>query len=266
MKKFVLFLILHCVIVPTYANVTKLNSVEQGKPQDFLLNVFANPSFRIYDFLCVNINETTTEFLSEDFYFNHPRVEKIVRERYGRFDYQLFHNIYLGLSYSWRILLEVQYSNLDTMLKYMTEYAPNNFEARIMQQNCPYPELRDKLKVLPLQIIESTSNHSQNTKVIFKPTSATINDKKGSYTSSNFNSPSITMIDNKSSITVYWGGDKVILNKSPYNEDTYSISHNQNGTIVSFMAYRSSSTDNIYLIFVEMKKGYESTKITFKPQ
>lgn len=152
MKHIVLFLLLHCAILSIYAQ-DHSSSNNQRKPQDFLLNVFGNPSFSIYDFLCVGLNGNTTELLSEDIYFNHPKVKKIVKEKYGEYNYQLFHKIYLGLSYSWKVLLEVQNCNLDSMLKYLADYGPGNYEARRMKQKCPYPELRDKLNIIPLQMV-----------------------------------------------------------------------------------------------------------------
>lgn len=100
---------------------------------------------------------------------------------------------------------------------------------------------------------------------VFKPISATIKDSQGSYTSQNFNCSNMVVGDKTTSVSVSFGGNKATLYPNQYNNDTYEATLSQGTTQVKIMAYRSSSTNKIYLIVMTTRKGNESLTIKFKP-
>lgn len=259
-KSLEVFLLCCCVSISLSAQ----NYSNQRKPNDFLLNVFGNPTFRLYDFLCVGLNGNTAEFLSEETYYNHPRIKSLVLEKYGDYNYELFHKIYIGLNYSWKTLLEVQHCDLDEMLKYMTEYGTDNIYAKSMQQNCPYPELRDNLQIVPLKIVESLFRKIICKEVVLKPNSATIKDNYGHYSSTHFNCPSMSITDNDTFITIDWNGEKLRLSRDPNDKEVYFISQIEKENVVSFTAYRDVLTKRINLVIVKMTEGNNYTTIEFK--
>lgn len=56
--------------------------------------------------------------------------------------------------------------------------------------------------------------------LIFKPTSATINDSQGSYTSEHFDCSVMLVTDNRTSVSIAIAGDKMTLYPNQYNKDT----------------------------------------------
>lgn len=98
----------------------------------------------------------------------------------------------------------------------------------------------------------------------FTPVSATINDEEGSYTSNSFDAPNLQFWDNKSSITVMWGGDKLSLKRQGYGDGTYRTVVSVNGTSLTVSAYRSADSGKIYLITVKQKMREGSIMINFK--
>lgn len=115
---------------------------------------------------------------------------------------------------------------------------------------------------------ESSSSNSysnMNTTRTFYPISATMNDEKGSFTSENFNCPSMTVMDNHSSILIHWNGEKIPLQNNAYDNDTYRTYQSNTQGSVEILAYRSSSTRSIYLVVVNIRMGNEKIKINFKP-
>lgn len=119
--------------------------------------------------------------------------------------------------------------------------------------------------------LNNESNNSHNiqryngSSKTFYPASATINDKEGSYTSENFNCPSMTVIDQQHSVIIHWNGEKIPLQNSTYDNDTYRTYQSNSQGSVEVLAYRSSSTRSIYLVIVNMRMGNEKIKINFKP-
>ena len=111
----------------------------------------------------------------------------------------------------------------------------------------------------------SSKSYSNSTSRTFYPTSATINDAKGIYTSENFNCPSMTVIDQDTSVLIHWNGEKVPLQNSTYDVDTYRAYQSNTQGSVELLAYRSSSSRSIYLVVVNMRMGNEKIKINFKP-
>ena len=98
----------------------------------------------------------------------------------------------------------------------------------------------------------------------FRPVKATITDSQGSFTSSNFNCPNMVVYDKGNIIQLSWGGENIPLSKSN-SPDTYIASQSKSGTMMKFVAYRSSSTRKIYLVICTTKSNGKSVDIHFKP-
>lgn len=101
--------------------------------------------------------------------------------------------------------------------------------------------------------------------MVFKPTSATIKDSQGSYTSQQFDCTSMLIEDNQTSVQVAIAGDKITLYPSKYNKDTYMTVVNQGSVEVTVVAFRSSSTKKIFLVTTTTRNGNKSVTIKFKP-
>ena len=111
----------------------------------------------------------------------------------------------------------------------------------------------------------SSKSYSNTMSRTFYPTSATINDAKGTYTSENFNCPSMTVVDQGTFVLIHWNGEKVPLQNGTYDGDTYRAYQSNTQGSVEILAYRSSSSRSIYLVVVNMRMGNEKIKINFKP-
>lgn len=122
------------------------------KENDFVVAVLNNPSFSIYDFLTVSgLNESNTQFLSEDRYHKSKFVQNKCKELYGQYTYSKFHDIYRKIRDSWIVFKEVQYTDLsyNGFGKYMMKYGMFDTSA---PKNCPDPELKHKLSIVPLKL------------------------------------------------------------------------------------------------------------------
>lgn len=75
------------------------------------------------------------------------------------------------------------------------------------------------ISFLLMQVCCATLMFAQT--MVFKPTSATINDSQGSYTSEHFNCSAMFVTDNKTSVSIAIAGDKMTLYPNQYNKDTY---------------------------------------------
>ena len=115
---------------------------------------------------------------------------------------------------------------------------------------------------LAVQLFCATTMFAQT--MIFKPTSATIKDNQGSYTTQQFDCSNIVVNDNITTVDVVIAGDKIILSPNQYNKDTYTAIAHQGSIEVKAVAYRSSSSDKIYLIILMTKNGDKSLTINFK--
>lgn len=116
---------------------------------------------------------------------------------------------------------------------------------------------------LAVQLFCATTMFAQT--MIFKPTSATIEDNQGSYTTQQFDCSNIVVNDNITTVDVVIAGDKIILSPNQYNKDTYTAIAHQGSIEVKAVAYRSSSSNKIYLIILTTKNGDKSVTINFKP-
>ena len=101
--------------------------------------------------------------------------------------------------------------------------------------------------------------------LIFKPTSATINDSQGSYTSEHFDCSVMLVTDNRTSVSIAIAGDKMTLYPNQYNKDTYIAIARQGHIELKIVAYRSSNSNNIFLVTMTTKNGNQSVTINFKP-
>lgn len=101
--------------------------------------------------------------------------------------------------------------------------------------------------------------------MLFKPTSATINDNQGSYTSEHFDCSNMSVTDNKTSVSIAIAGDKMTLYPNQYNKDTYIAIARQGNIELKIVAYRSSNSNNIFLVTMTTKNGNQSVTINFKP-
>ena len=101
--------------------------------------------------------------------------------------------------------------------------------------------------------------------LIFKPTSATINDSQGSYTSEHFDCSVMLVTDNRTSVSIAIAGDKTTLYPNQYNKDTYIAIARQGNIELKIVAYRSSNSNNIFLVTMTTKNGNQSVTINFKP-
>lgn len=101
--------------------------------------------------------------------------------------------------------------------------------------------------------------------LIFKPTSATINDSQGSYTSEHFDCSVMLVTDNRTSVSIAIAGDKMTLYPNQYNKDTYIAIARQGNNELKIVAYRSSNSNNIFLVTMTTKNGNQSVTINFKP-
>lgn len=104
--------------------------------------------------------------------------------------------------------------------------------------------------------------------ITFRPRNANIVDLEGSHNFTSYDCPNMNVIDKKESIDISWGGDKVILHRNSYNEDTYTATGNSSRGIITVRAFRSSASEKIYLITVAMPNPTPDVKhitINFKP-
>ena len=122
---------------------------QSQKENDFVVAVLNNPTYSIYDLLVLDLNESNTQFLSENFYQKTKYIQNKCKELYGQYTYSKFHDIYRRISASWTIFKQVQYTDIsyNGMGKYMMKYDP--FDSRVPK--CPNPELKKKLSIIPLR-------------------------------------------------------------------------------------------------------------------
>ena len=103
---------------------------------------------------------------------------------------------------------------------------------------------------------------------IFRPVSATISDSEGTFSSSNFDCPNMMVYDmtndGQNKIRLLWGGEDIMLYPE-VDPDTYIASQSKGGITMKFVAYRSSSTREIYLVICTTKGNGQSVDIDFKP-
>ena len=120
----------------------------------------------------------------------------------------------------------------------------------------------------PISHIKDNSYNISSGKVIFKPQNAIVVDAEGSHNFTSYDCPNMNVEDKKATVDIAWGGDKVTLHRSSYNEDTYTATGNSSRGKVTVTAYRSSASGKIYLVTVAMPNPTPDVKqitINFKP-
>lgn len=113
------------------------------------------------------------------------------------------------------------------------------------------------------EYIEEIDNAPQ-TSSVFRPVSATISDSEGTFSSSNFDTPNMTVRDNGTYVQLSWGGENIPLYQAD-SPDTYIASQSKKGITMRFVAYRSSNTREIYLVICTTKGNGQSVEINFEP-
>ena len=113
---------------------------------------------------------------------------------------------------------------------------------------------------------QNKSNNGSNSSVVtFKPVSATLTDSQGSFTSQNFNCGNLYLVDKGNSLDITIAGDKFSLYSIGYSNDTYQFQASQSNQSIKFVAYRSSSTNKIYLVVSTTIMNGQKVVINFKP-
>lgn len=105
-------------------------------------------------------------------------------------------------------------------------------------------------------------------KITFKPQNAIVVDTEGSHNFTSYDCPNMNVTDNGNTISISWGGDSVVLNKSHTNSDTYIAIGNTSRGKVTIKAFRSSASGKIYPVTVAMPNPTPDVKqitINFKP-
>lgn len=142
--------------------------------------------------------------------------------------------------------------------------ALNNIEGN---SDITYDSITEATNLSNNKAVPTQNNSSKDLPVTtFKPVSATLTDEKGSYTSDNFDSSNLYLVDNGSSLEVTIAGDKFTLFPIGYGKDTYQCEGNHHRGKVKFVAYRSSSKSNIYLIACTTTLDDKKIVINYKPE
>lgn len=113
---------------------------------------------------------------------------------------------------------------------------------------------------------QTKSDRENNISIMtFKPVSATLTDSKGSFTSTDFNCGNLYLIDKGHSIDITIAGDKFSLHPIGYGNDTYQFLASQLNQSIKLVAYRSSSTNKIYLVVSTTIINQQKIAINFRP-
>lgn len=103
---------------------------------------------------------------------------------------------------------------------------------------------------------------------VFYPQNATIVDSEGSHNFTSYDCPNMNVTDKGNTVSIAWGGDNVVLNKSQNNRDTYTATGNTFRGKVTIKAFRSSTSGKIYLVTAAMPNPTPDVlhiTINFKP-
>ena len=121
-----------CMVSYAFAQYPK--SANYKKENDFMVAVLNNPTFSLFDFISVaEMHERNTQFLDES--------------RYTK------SNFIMKVKAAWRIFIEIQDTDVSYkgMGKYFVKHDMFDIDA---PRNCPYPELKHKLSIVPLKLEE----------------------------------------------------------------------------------------------------------------
>lgn len=152
MKRCIVLLFLLCGISIVFAQVPK--SVSYKKGNDFMVAILNNPTLSLFDLISIGgLHERNTQFLAESSYTKSNFIINKCKELCGQYNTQTFHTIYMKVSASWKVFIEIQNSDVsyEGMGKYFMKHDMFDTSA---PRNCPYPELKHKLSIVPLKLEE----------------------------------------------------------------------------------------------------------------
>ena len=152
MKRSMILILLLCGISIVFAQIPK--STNYKKKNDFMVAVLNNPTFSLFNLISIGgLHERNTQFLDESSYVKSNFIINKCKELQGQYNAQIFHAIYQKVSASWKVFIEVQNSDLshNGMGKYFMKYDMFDTSA---PRDCPYPELKHKLSIVPLRLEE----------------------------------------------------------------------------------------------------------------
>lgn len=145
MRRLFITLLCSIVVIPIFAQP---KSIHYTKEEDFFMDVIYNPNASLYNFLVAGLSSKNTELKDLNVYVNSKTVQDKCREL----------NVSISESYykikaSWKVFLEIENTDLsyDGFGKYMIETHPHNI---FVPKNCPNPELKHKLSIVPLKLEE----------------------------------------------------------------------------------------------------------------
>ena len=152
LMRFFTLVSLLCMVSYAFAQYPK--SANYKKENDFMVAVLNNPTFSLFDFISVaEMHERNTQFLDESRYTKSNFIINKCKELYGTFNSQTFHATYMKVKAAWRIFIEIQDTDVSYkgMGKYFVKHDMFDIDA---PRNCPYPELKHKLSIVPLKLEE----------------------------------------------------------------------------------------------------------------
>ena len=112
------------------------------------MNIIYNPSFSLYNFLTIGLNSKNTDLKELNVYLKSNNAKAQCQKLNINMT-----ETYKKVKASWKVFLEVENTDLSVkgFGKYMFEYSPYNINA---PKNCPNPELKHKLSIVPLKLEE----------------------------------------------------------------------------------------------------------------
>lgn len=140
MKKFFSVLLV-LALSAIFSSTLMAQTNSQSKPNDFLLNVAANPTMDLYGFILVGLNSQNTSLETKDQY-RHPKVLEALRSY--NFDLE---KSYDKVKSAWIVFLQLQ--KYDKSYLYNVMKDPNPYD--IFETKVNDPETKRKLKIVPLQ-------------------------------------------------------------------------------------------------------------------
>lgn len=143
MKKIFATLATLLLTLSAYAQPT---SVRYEKEHDFFMNVLANPTFRLYDFLRVGLSSKNMEFLEYSVYCNSSNAQ----EECQNANVDML-TAYKKVAAAWRVFLEIENRDISEVEPFMLSFHRNNYLA---PRVCPDPELKYKLSIVPLKLVD----------------------------------------------------------------------------------------------------------------
>lgn len=145
MKKIIFFIFL---ILGNICSFSQPTSLHYKKQYDFFYDVMNNPDAAIYQFLMAGLNSKNTELRDIEYY----RYRDGVQEKCRKMN-MTYNEAYNKIKACWGVFLEVEHTDLSMkgFGKYMIPYHRDNAFA---PKNCPNPELKHKLSIVPLKLKE----------------------------------------------------------------------------------------------------------------